>query len=132
MSDEKITIKQLIILLMNCKFKRCELWTEKEYRLTHSHTKKFRSHMIASKKMDLLAKLGMDYKDAQKWIILEGKQKVNKKELSILGTPLWTGKMEELSNNADFLNMQVCDCYTEGLFRRKIIIILNKSVQEDM
>lgn len=126
MNYRNITIKQIIPLLINCEFKECELWTEKEYRLTHSHTKKFRSHMIASKKIDLLAKSGIDYKDAQKWVILEGNQRVNKKNLSVLGIPFWTGKIEELLNKIDcqFQNMQVCDCQIEGIFRRKIIIIV--------
>lgn len=67
--------------------------------------------MIASKKIDLLHELGMSYKDAQKLIIMEGVQKVNKTNLSLLGEPLWTGTIEELSNKQNLWNKSVCDCH---------------------
>ena len=120
-------INQLNPFLIICGVREYEVWTEKEYRLTHSHTKKFRSHMLASKKMNLLAESGMDYKDAQKWIILEGKQRINRKELSILGTPFWAEKVRELPDKVDFQNLQICNCCIEGIFRRKIILIVKEN-----
>ena len=58
-------------------------YTEKAYINANHHTKRFRSHRIASKKMNLLHEAGMDYKDAQKLVIMEGKQKVNKTNSSL-------------------------------------------------
>lgn len=125
--DENVLVKQLVYLLMNCGFRKCELWTEKAYINVNHNTKEFRSHRIASKKIDLLHEVGMAYKDAQKLVIMEGKQKVNKTNLSLLGEPLWTGTIEELSNKQNLWNKSVCDCYIKGLFRKKIQIIIKNS-----
>lgn len=48
--------------------------------------KRFRSHRIASKKMDLLYEAGMAYKDAQKLVIMEGEQKLIKQIPHYWGT----------------------------------------------
>lgn len=117
-------VRQLVYLLINCGFQKCELWTQKAYINVNHTTKRFRSHRIASKKMDLLHKAGMAYKDAQKLVIMEGKQKVNKTNLSLLGEPLWTGTIEELSNKQNLWNKSVLDCNIKGLFRKKIQIII--------
>lgn len=117
-----------IELTISCKvariFQKCELWTEKAY-INANHTiKRFRSHRIASKKMDLLYEAGMSCKDAQKLVIMEGEQKVNKTNLSLLGKLLWIGTIEELSNKQNLWNKSVCDCCIKGLFRKKIQIII--------
>lgn len=122
--DESVMVRQLVYLLINCGFQKCELWTQKAYINVNHTTKRFRSHRIASKKMDLLHKAGMAYKDAQKLVIMEGKQKVNKTNLSLLGEPLWTGTIEELSNKQNLWNKSVLDCNIKGLFRKKIQIII--------
>ncbi len=122
--DENVMVRQLVYLLINCGFQKCELWTQKAYINVNHTTKRFRSHRIASKKMDLLHKAGMAYKDAQKLVIMEGKQKVNKTNLSLLGEPLWTGIIEELSNKQNLWNKSVLDCNIKGLFRKKIQIII--------
>ena len=115
-------------LLMSCGFRKCELWTEKAYVNVNHNTKKFRSHRIASKKIDLLHEAGMAYRDAQRLVIMEGEQKVNKTNLSLLGEPLWTGTIaelyEELYNKQNLWNKFVCDCCIKGLFRKKIQIII--------
>lgn len=64
------------------------------------------------------------YKDAQKLVIMEGKQKVNKTNSSLLGKALWIGTIQELSNKQSLWNKSVCDCYIKGLFRKKIQIII--------
>lgn len=122
--DENITIKQIVYLLISCGFQKCELWTEKAYINANHHTKRFRSHRIASKKMNLLHEAGMDYKDAQKLVIMEGKQKVNKTNSSLLGKPLWIVTIQELSNKQSLWNKSVCDCCIKGLFKEKIQIII--------
>lgn len=122
--DENVMVRQLVYLLINCGFQKCELWTQKAYINVNHTTKRFRSHRIASKKMDLLHKAEMAYKDAQKLVIMEGKQKVNKTNLSLLGEPLWTGTIEELSNKQNLWNKSVLDCNIKGLFRKKIQIII--------
>lgn len=122
--DENVMVRQLVYLLINCGFQKCKLWTQKAYINVNHTTKRFRSHRIASKKMDLLHKAGMAYKDAQKLVIMEGKQKVNKTNLSLLGEPLWTGTIEELSNKQNLWNKSVLDCNIKGLFRKKIQIII--------
>lgn len=122
--DENVTVKQLVHLLISCGFRKCELWTQEAYINANHNTKEFRSHRIASKKMDLLYEAGMDYKDARKLVLMEGKQKVNKTNLSLLGKPLWTGTIEQLSNKQNLWNKSVCDCYIKGLFRNKIYVII--------
>lgn len=122
--DKNVTVRQIVYLLINCGFQKCELWTQKAYINVNHTTKRFRSHRIASKKMDLLHKAGMAYKDAQKLVIMEGKQKVNKTNLSLLREPLWTGTIEELSNKQNLWNKSVLDCNIKGLFRKKIQIII--------
>ena len=122
--NENVTVKQIVYLLISCGFQKCELWTEKAYINANHGTKRFRSHRIASKKMDLLYEAGMSYKDAQKLVIMEGEQKVNKTNLSLLGKPLWIGTIEELSYKQNLWNKSVCDCCIKGLFRKKIQIII--------
>lgn len=122
--DENVTVRQIVYLLISCGFQKCELWTREAYINVNHTTKRFRSHRIASKKMDLLHEAGMAYKDAQKLVIMEGKQKVNKTNLSLLGEPLWTGTIEELSNKQNLWNKSVFDCHIKGLFRKKIQIII--------
>ena len=80
--------------------------------------------MIASKKMDLLTESGLDYKTAQMLVIMEGNQRVNRKNLLLLGKPVWSGTLEELSNRQELWNELVCDCSIEGLFRKTIQIIV--------
>lgn len=122
--DKNITIKQAVSLLLNCGFKKCELWTEKAHVQRYHKSKAFCSHMIASKKIDLLTESGLEYKTAQMLVIMEGNQRVNKKNLSLLGKPVWSGTLEELSNKQELWNELVCDCFVEGLLRRKIQIIV--------
>lgn len=122
--DENVTVRQIVYLLISCGFQKCELWTQKAYINVNHTTKRFRSHRIASKKMDLLHDLGMDYKDAQKLVIMEGGQEVNKTNLSLLGEPLWTGTIQELSNKQNLWNKSVIGCNIKGLFRKKIQIII--------
>lgn len=122
--DAYVTVKQFVFLLLNCGFKKCELWMEKSYIQTHHKSKVFRSHVIASKKMDLLNEAGLEYKDAQKLVIMEGNQRVNRKNLSLLGTPIWTGTLEELANKQNLWDKSVCDCCIKGLFRKRIQIII--------
>ena len=94
--NEYVTVKQLVYLLISCGFRKCELWTHEAYINANHKSKEFRSHRIATKKMDLLHEAGMDYKNEQKFVLMEGKQKVNKTNLSLLGEPLWNGTIEEL------------------------------------
>ena len=122
---ENISLKQFCFLMLNCKFKKCELWTYTAYTRVHHHTKSFRSHMIASAKMDLLTKAGLEYSTAQKLVIMEGNQRINKKNLSLLGVPIWTGTLDELFNYQNLWNESVCDCYVKGFFRKKLQIIIN-------
>lgn len=122
--DENVTVRQIVYLLISCGFQKCELWTQKAYINVNHTTKRFRSHRIASKKMDLLHDLGMAYKDAQKLVIMEGGQEVNKTNLSLLGEPLWTGTIQELSNKQNLWNKSVIGCNIKGLFRKKIQIII--------
>lgn len=122
--DENVTVKQIVYLLISCGFQKCELWTQKAYINVNHTTKRFRSHRIASKKMDLLHEAGMAYEDAQKLVIMEGKQKVNKTNLSLLGIPIWTGTLDELSNKQNLWDKTVCNCYIKGLFRNRIQIII--------
>lgn len=74
--------------------------------------------------MDLLTESGLDYKTAQMLVIMEGNQRVNRKNLLLLGKPVWSGTLEELSNRQELWNELVCDCSIEGLFRKTIQIIV--------
>jgi hypothetical protein len=123
--DKFINLKYLVYLLLNCEFKRCTLWYEEDYLITHAKTNMWKSHMIASKKMDILREQGLAYPYAQKWVILEGKQKINKKNLALLGKPIFTGTLEDLSNKCDLWNKEVCGCHVSGIFRNKLEIIIH-------
>ena len=129
LNNKDITVKQLIFLLNSCGFKKCEIWTCNAYVRVNCGSKAYRAHRIASEKMDLLYNAGLDYKDAQKLSITEGKQNVNKRNLALLGTPIWAGDwngiIEKLydKHRQDVLDKIVCDCYIKGFFRNKIQII---------
>lgn len=125
-----ITVKQFVYLSLDCGLKKCELWKKSDYIRTHCGSKTYRSHLIASKKIDILTEIGLDYKIALKLIIMEGHQKVNKKNLSLLGTPIWSGNMDELSNKQNLLNKTICNYYIKGMFNRKIQIIVKDDNEE--
>lgn len=124
MGNEKITIKQISYLLCDAGFKKCEIWKESDYVRVHNKTKEYRSHLIATEKMNILEKEGLSEKAAQAFVILEGKQKVNKKNLSLLGTPVWKGTIETLTNQERFYDEPVRNCYIKGIFRNRIDIII--------
>lgn len=119
----EISVKQLIYVLMECGFKKCELWKEGEYLKVHNKTKIFRSHLIKSRKIDLLMKKGLSQGQAIALVATEG-QKVNKTNLSLMGTPIWSGSVEEFSNQTQFWDRQVLRCDIKGLFKRKLLIII--------
>lgn len=123
----KCSMKQLVFLLINGGFRKCRLWREKEYIITHRGTKEWRSHLIASRKMEILKSYGISDMDAQRLVIMEGKQRVNKKNLSLLGKPIWTGSFEELSNKQELFEEVVNNVHIVGLFRDKVEIILKDS-----
>lgn len=131
LNNKDITVKQLIFLLNSCGFKKCEIWTCNAYVRANCGSKEYRAHRIASAKIDLLFNAGLDYKDAQKLVIMEGKQKANKRNLALLGTPIWTGDwnrvIEELhdKHKQAVLNKIVCNCYIKGPFRNKIQIVID-------
>lgn len=122
--DDCITLKELSYLFIHKGFTSCEIWTEEDYLATHFLSKSLLSHQIASKKIDILVKNGFSRKYAQWFVFWEGKQKANKKNLSLLGTPIWTGTIEELSNETLLYDKIVSDCHFRGIFRRKIDIIV--------
>ena len=78
--------------------------------------------MIAAKKMDILQEIGFSSEDAQRLVIMEGSQKVNKKTLSLLGTPLAIGSVAELLNHTEVWDYTVTKIIIRGIVRRKIII----------
>jgi hypothetical protein len=123
--SQNITVRQLIILSIGFGFKRCELWTDRAYVQTHHPNKKFLSHRIASKKIDLLIKAGFSDLSATKLVLLEGEQKVNKKNLALLGEPTYVGTLDGLGNKdkADLWDKLVYEYHVTGIVRRKVIIV---------
>jgi hypothetical protein len=121
---DTINLKPFICMLSNCGFKRCTLWHEKEYLMTHTKTRMWKSHMIASRKIDILHSQGLPYSVAQKWVLLEGNQNVTKKNLALFGKPIFHGTLEELSKICYLWNEDVCDFHISGIFRNRIEIIL--------
>lgn len=67
------------------------------------------------------------YEEAVIQLCLSGEPKYNKANLSLLGTPIWIGTIEELSNRSDLWSKYVYDCRIFGLFRNKIQIIIEDS-----
>lgn len=124
MHNKNILLKQLVVLLVNKGFKKCEVWDEGEYLKAHKGTKERRMHSIASKKIEILHSNGLSYADAQKSVIMQGAQKVNKKNIALLGTPIWSGSVEDLSNNQQLWSKSVSNYFIKGLFRKKIVILL--------
>lgn len=119
-----VTLKMCIYLLMGCGIRKCEVWEESAYLNVHYHTRSWRKHMVASKKMDILHRDGLPYHMAQKLVIMEGNQRLSRSNLLLLGTPLYIGAIEELSNRQDLWNKQVCEIVVKGLLRKKIQLIL--------
>lgn len=126
-NNETISLQQLCFLLINCGFKKCELWERSTYAKRYGGSKEYRSDMIASEQIELLHEAGMTYKEAVIQLCLSGEPKYNKANLSLLGTPIWIGTIEELSNRSDLWSKYVYDCRIFGLFRNKIQIIIEDS-----
>lgn len=116
------TVIKILPLFLCNGFEKCEIWKDSDYIRTHCGTKKWRSHKIASKKMDILQDIGFSSKDAQRLVIMEGSQKVNKKNLSLLGSSLVVGSVEELCNHSELWDYTVTDIIIKGITRRKLII----------
>lgn len=129
LAAQNVTVGQLIILSLGFGFKRCEVWTVSAYVQTHHPNKKFLSHRISSKKIDLLIKAGYSELSALWLVLLEGKQKVNKKNLALLGEPTYVGTLDGLGNkdNADLWDKLMFEYYVTGIVRKKVIIV----IQED-
>ena len=130
LAAQNITVGQLIIFSLGFGFKRCEIWTDRAYVQTHHPNKKFLSYRISSKKIDLLLKkAGFSDSSATKLVLLEGEQKVNKKNLALLGEPTYVGTLDGLCNKdkADLWDKLVFEYYVTGIVRKKVIIV----TQED-
>lgn len=125
LAAQNITVGQLIIFSLGFGFKRCEVWTVSAYVQTHHPNKKFLSYRISSKKIDLLIKAGLSDRDALRLVSLEGEQKVNKKNLALLGEPTYVGTLDGLCNKdkADLWDKLVFEYYVTGIFRKKVIIV---------
>lgn len=121
--EENIKLKQLAFLFVGSGFKRCEVWNEEEYLATHRN-KDFLKLAIESKKIELLQEEGFSYIGALKMVFLEGEQKVNRKNLSLLGKPIWQGNIDELSNQQDLWDKNICSLHITGLFRNKIELVI--------
>ena len=129
LATQNITVRQFIMLSLGFGVKRCEVWTDSAYVQTHHPNKKFLSYRISSKKIDLLIKAGYSDLSALMLVLLEGEQKVNKKNLALLGEPTYVGTLDGLGNkdNADLWDKLVDEYYVTGIVRKKVIIV----IQED-
>lgn len=129
----ELSLKQVLFLMIGKGFQVCEIWNEKDYLLVHHGTKTKKRHLIASKQIELLQEEGLSSDMAHRIVLLSGEQKINKRTLSLLGSPIVTGSVEKLSNSMELSNRTVCDIHIKGLFRRKLIIVLDKEqpIQEE-
>lgn len=123
--EHNLTVEKILCLMMSEGFSKCEIWKESDFIRTHCGTKKWRSHSIASKKMNILQDIGFSSKDAQRIVIMEGCQKLTKANLSLLGQPLAIGSIEELSNHTEFQDSIVTGIEIKGIRRNKLIIKIN-------
>lgn len=119
-----MTVKSILFLFVNQGFSKCEIWRESEYIKVHKK-KNMRQHLIASAKMDILQNIGFSSVDARKLVLMEGSQKVNKKNLSLLGNPMAKGSVEELSNHTELWDYTVTGIEIKGFRRKKLIIQIN-------
>lgn len=124
MNVHDMTVKSILFLFMNQGFSKCEIWKESDYIKVH-RKKNLRQHLIASAKMDALQNIGLSSVDAQKIVLMEGSQKVNKKNLSLVGNPMAKGSIEELSNYTELWDYTVTDIEIKGFGRKKLIIQIN-------
>ena len=122
---QNVTIKQCVNLALAFGFRKCELWTTKDYAATHT-TRSRMSHMIATKKINMLLEIGVDYSHAYWAVMMEGRQKLNKRNMALLGLPIWTGTLSELYNSPHMWNKMVDSCHVKGLFRKTVQIIIEK------
>lgn len=75
--------------------------------------------------MDALQNMGLSSVDAQKLVIMEGTQKINKNNLSLLGNPIAKGSIEELSNCTELWDYTVTSIEIKGFRRKRLIIQTN-------
>lgn len=124
LEKDTITVKQILFLMIGKGFFKCEIWNDEDYLKVHFGTKSMRSSLIATKYMDILISKGVPPAKAQQLVILKGKFKLTKKNLSLLGKPIITGCVEELSNHIELWDKRVTNIYIQGILRRKIIVLL--------
>lgn len=118
---QDITVKSILSLFIGCGFSKCEVWKESDYIEVH-RKKKLRCYRIASAKINDLQKIGFSSVDAQRLVIMEGTQKINKTNLSLLGNPIAKGSAEELSNYTELWDCIVTNIEIKGFARKKLII----------
>lgn len=119
-----VSLKQLSYLLINCSFKKCEVWEEGAYAWRFSGTREIRRARIENELINQLKEI-VGYDTAFKLVVLAGEPSLNKSNLALLGVPVYVGTIEELTNKVTLLNRTVTNCYRFGLFRNKIRIIID-------
>lgn len=128
--DDGITIKQLSYLLVSQGFKKCELWDAVDYSMAHHHSKEYRLHVVNGIILKNLIKIGLSTKSATRWVCLNGPRKLDKQSLEILGKPVWTGSMAELTLQTDLFDTKIHDCVIYGLFRNKIALLTDDKISD--
>lgn len=119
-----ISLKQLSYLLVNCGFRKCEVWEERLYAWRFGGTRRTRRARIECELINRLQEV-VGYNIAFKLVALAGEASLNKNNLALLGVPVYVGTIEELTNKVNLWHKTVINCYTFGLFRNKIRIIID-------
>lgn len=120
-----MTVKQVACLSQKIGIKKYELWEIGDYGRTHWHTKDFLSHLIASKQIDSLIKMGYTSHAAMFFTVIGGSPRVNKKNLALLGSPMGFGHICELLEDPYWKDVPVDTVSTKGLFRKTIEIVVD-------
>ena len=113
-----------IMNLISMNYKNCEVWRASEYIWRTAGTRKSRKHLIAAKLIDILIDNGISPWEATIRVCVEADCSLKKKNLDLLGKPLLTGSIEEICNHTEIYQEKVWKIKVAGLFRNKIIILL--------
>ena len=124
MDINEITVKDILYLLIGKGFSKCEVWEKSDYIKVYKK-KNLKQHLIASAKINALQNAGLSSTDAQRLVLMEGSQKINKNNLSLLGKPIVKGSAEEISNRTELWDYTVTNIEIKGFRRKKLIIQIN-------
>ena len=123
LSNDNLSLKTALFLFINKGFTKCEIWSQRDYCMTH-HCRRLIPHRIAARKINMLISEGMPEGMAVAIVSSGGREKMTKANLALLGKPIAVGTIETLSDDTRLWNKTVVDVKILGFRRTKLIILV--------